>query len=428
METVVKKLEKSMVEVDATYTKEEWKEAQKKALNKLAATVQIDGFRKGHAPASIVKARIGKENLLAEAADELLQKAYQPVFADNNVAPIAQPTANVTKMTEDELEIQFTCAVMPEVELKQYKGLKATKQAVEVTDEDINERLSSYQNEFAELEVKNDGEVEKGDTANIDFEGFKDGVAFDGGKGENYPLEIGSNSFIPGFEDQLIGMKVGEEKEINVTFPEDYQVEDLKGQPVVFKVKVHEIKTKILPEIDDELAKDVNIDGVETLDQLKDHIKEELTTQKTNQAEQQFDEDVFNALVEANPVEVPDALVEQELQNMVSELNDNLARQGLSLDTYLKFTNSTVDSIKESMKSDAEQRVKFQLIIAEIVKAEKFEATDEEKENEYKTLAETYNMDVDKVKEAFKGHEDQITNQIVSQKAVDFVKENVAAE
>lgn len=426
METVVKKLEKSMVEVDATYTKEEWKDAQKKALDKLAASVQLDGFRKGHAPKSLVKARVGKQNLLAEAADEILQTAYQPVFADNNVQPIAQPTANVTKMTEDELEIQFTCPVMPEVELKQYKGLKAKKKAVRVTSKEVDERLASYQNEFAELEVKNDGTVEQGDTVNIDYEGFKDGEPFDGGKAENYPLEIGSNTFIPGFEDQLVGMKVGEEKEINVTFPDDYGVEELKGAPVVFKVKVHEIKAKILPEIDDELAKDVNIDGVETIDQLKDHIKDDLRTQKKNESEQQFDEDVFNALIEANPVEVPDALVDQELQNMIQELNNNLAGQGLNLDTYLKFTNSTIDSLKESMKGDAEKRVKFQLIIAEVVKAEKFEATEEEIEKEYKDLAETYSRDVDEIKKIFTGHEDQIKDQIVSRKAVDFVKENVA--
>jgi trigger factor len=322
--------------------------------------------------------------------------------------------------------VTFKCPVVPEVELKQYKGLEAKKKAVRVTAKEVDDRLAQYQNEFAELEVKNDGTVEKGDTATIDFDGYKDGVAFEGGHGENYPLEIGSGAFIPGFEDQLIGMKVDEEKEINVTFPEDYQAKDLAGQAVVFKVKVHEIKAKILPEIDDELAKDVNIEGVETLDQLKDNIKETLRANKKAEAEQQFDTDVFNALVEANPVDVPDAMVDQEVQNMIAEISDNLARQGLNLETYTQFTGQTVDSMKEQMRDDAKKRVEFSLVISEVAKAEKLEATDEEVEDYYKEIADQYGMEVDAVKNALAGREADVRADVVRNKAVDFVKENVA--
>ncbi|MGM9952626.1 MAG: trigger factor [Intestinibaculum porci] len=426
METTVKKLEKSMVEVKATFTAEEWKEAQKKALKKIAATAQIDGFRKGHVPANLIKAKVGKQALLSEAADEILQTSYAAIFLDNNIEPVGQPTANIDKMTEDELEITFTAPVAPEVELKQYKDLNVKKKAVRVTAKEIDERLAQYQNEFAELEVKNDGEVAEGDTANIDFEGFKDGVAFDGGKGENYPLEIGSGSFIPGFEEQLIGMKVGEEKEINVTFPEDYQVKELAGAPVVFKVKVHEIKAKILPAIDDELAKDVNIDGVETLDQLKDNIKETLRESKKQDAENQFMNDIVDALIEANPVEVPDAMVETEIQGMVSELSDNLARQGMNLDLYCQFTGQTQESLKESMKEDAEKRVKFQVIIAAVAKAENIEVSDEDYDNQIKELAEIYSRDADEIRKIFTGNEERLKADIANQKALDFVKENVA--
>lgn len=426
METTVKKLEKSMVEIKAVFDKEEWKAAQKKALNKLTKTAVVDGFRKGHVPAAIVKARVGTQGLLSEAVDEILSTSYGKVFIDNNINPVAQPEANVDVMTEDALEITFKCPVVPEVELKQYKGLEAKKKAVRVTAKEVDDRLAQYQNEFAELEVKNDGVVEQGDTATIDFDGYKDGVAFEGGHGENYPLEIGSGSFIPGFEDQLVGMKVDEEKEINVTFPEDYQAKDLAGQAVVFKVKVHEIKAKILPEIDDELAKDVNIEGVETLDQLKENIKDTLRANKKAEAEQQFDTDVFNALVEANPVEVPDAMVEQEVQNMISEVSDNLARQGLNLDTYMKFTGQTLDKMKEDMKEDAEKRVAFQLVIGEVAKAEKLEATDEEVEDYYKEIADQYGMEVDAVKKALAGREADVRADVVRNKAVDFVKENVA--
>lgn len=426
METTVKKLEKSMVEVKATFSSEEWKKAQKTALKKIAKNAQIDGFRKGHVPENLIKAKVGKQALLSEAADEILQTSYAKIFIDNNIEPVGAPTANIDKMTTDELEITFTAPVAPEVDLKQYKDLDVKKKAVRVTAKEVDDRLAQYQNEFAELEVKNDGEVEQGDTVNIDFDGYKDGVAFDGGHGENYPLEIGSGSFIPGFEDQVVGMKVGEEKELNVTFPEDYNVKELAGQPVVFKVKVHEIKTKILPEIDDELAKDVNIDGVETLDQLKDNIKDTLRESKKQEAENDFTNAIVDALIAANPIEVPDAMIDNEIEGMLAEFKDNLARQGMNLDLYTQFTGQSEDAIKATMRDDAEKRVKFQLIIAAVAKAENIEVTEEDYDKEIKDLAEMYSRDAEEIKKIFTGNEDRLKADIANQKALDFVKENVA--
>ena len=252
-----KKLENAIIEVAVAFDKEEWNESQKKALNKLARKVKIDGFRQGKAPISVVKARIGKGKILEEATDMILQANFAKVLEEAKVEPIAQPALSIDKLDEEELQVKILVPVEPEVELGEYKGLEIKKTRVTVTKKEIEEQLANYQSQFAELSVKEDGKVAKGDTAVIDFEGFIDGVAFDGGSGENYPLEIGSGAFVPGFEDQLIGMGIDKEEEITIKFPDDYGAVDLAGKEAVFKVTIHEIKEKHLPEIDDELAKDV---------------------------------------------------------------------------------------------------------------------------------------------------------------------------
>ena len=389
MKTEVKKLEKSQVEVKAVFDKEEWKAAQDKALDKVAAKAQLDGFRKGHAPKNLIKARIGAAGLQSEAVEVILSDSYSKIFLDNGITPVGQPSVDIVKMTADELELSFTAPVAPEFKLGEYKGLDVKKKRVRVTEKEINERLEKYQNEFAELVIKEgeDAVAENGDTVTIDFEGFKDGVAFEGGKGENYPLELGSNSFIPGFEDQVVGMKVGETKDINVKFPEDYQAKDLAGADATFKVTVHEIKSKVLPELDDELAKDVNIDGVEDLEALKKHIKDELKASKEAEAEETFSEEIIDKLIENTPFEVPDAMVESEVQNIISEINANLQQQGLTLELYQQMTGQTMDQLKADVRENAEKRVKYQLIIAEIVKAENIEVSEEELAEEIKNIA-----------------------------------------
>lgn len=425
METVCNKLENCMMEVKTSFTTEEWKDAQKKALNKLAKNVKIDGFRKGHVPVQMVKARIGKAAILEEATDIILQKSYAEILLDNGIQPVGQPEVKIDELTEDVLKITVTAPVAPEVKLGEYKGLDVKKGQVKVTKKEIEEELKNYQNQFAELVIKEEGTVEDGDTTVIDFDGYKDGVAFDGGKAENHELEIGSGAFIPGFEEQLIGMKVNEEKEINVTFPENYQAADLAGQEVVFKVKVHEIKSKVLPEIDDELAKDVNIDGIETLADLETYTKEQIKNRKQSEIESKFSDDIFNAVIENTPLEVPEAMIATETDYMLKEVEQNLSQQGMNLELFQQLTGKTMDDMKAEMREQAEKRVKFNLILAEIVKAENIEVSDDEIDEEIKEIATYYGREFDEVKKIFEGQLGQIKSDLSTRKAVQLIKDNV---
>ena len=420
-----KKLENAIVELTVAFDSEEWKATQEKALDKLAKNVKIDGFRPGKAPAAMVRARVSKASVLEEATDMILQTKFVEILTEANVEPVAQPALSVQKVDADELEVQILVAVKPQVELGEYKGLEVKKGRVTVTKKEIEEQLANYQTQFAELTVKEGGKVAKGDTAVIDFEGFVDGVAFEGGKGENYPLEIGSGSFIPGFEDQVIGMTVDKEQDIVVTFPEDYGAADLAGKEATFKVTVHEIKEKHLPEIDDELAKDVNIDGVETLDQLKDHIKANIKTRKESENENKFMDDLYKAIVASSKVEDSDALLEQEQGLMLQEVEQNLQRQGLNFEVYQQFTGKSKDDIKEDIKPQAEERVKLNAILAAIIEEEKLAVSDEELETELKTIAEYYQKELDEVKKIFEGNMSRIENDLLTRKAVDLVKDNL---
>ena len=420
-----KKLENAIVELTVAFDSEEWKATQEKALDKLAKNVKIDGFRPGKAPAAMVRARVSKASVLEEATDMILQTKFVEILTEANVEPVAQPALSVQKVDADELEVQILVPVKPQVELGEYKGLEVKKGRVTVTKKEIEEQLANYQTQFAELTVKEGGKVAKGDTAVIDFEGFVDGVAFEGGKGENYPLEIGSGSFIPGFEDQVIGMTVDKEQDIVVTFPEDYGAADLAGKEAIFKVTVHEIKEKHLPEIDDELAKDVNIDGVETLDQLKDHIKANIKTRKESENENKFMDDLYKAIVASSKVEDSDALLEQEQGLMLQEIEQNLQRQGLNFEVYQQFTGKSKDDIKEEIKPQAEERVKLNAILAAIIEEEKLAVSDEELETELKTIAEYYQKELDEVKKIFEGNMSRIENDLLTRKAVDLVKDNL---
>lgn len=425
METVCNKLENCMMEVKVTFTTEEWQNAQKKALEKLAKNVKIDGFRQGHVPVKMVKARIGKDAILEEATDIVLQKSYAGILLDNDIHPVGQPEVKIDELSEDILKVTVTAPVAPEVKLGEYKGLDVKKGQVKVTKKEIEAELKNYQNQFAELVIKEEGTVENGDTAVIDFEGFKDGVAFDGGQAENHELEIGSGSFIPGFEEQLIGMKIDEEKEINVTFPENYQAADLAGQAVVFKVIVHEIKSKVLPEIDDELAKDVNIDGIETLADLETYTKEQIKNRKQSEVESKFSDDIFNAVIENTPLEVPEAMIATETDQMLKEVEQNLSQQGLNMEMFQQLTGKTMDDMKAEMREQAEKRVKFNLILAEIVKAENIEVSDEEIDEEIKEIATYYGREFDEVKKLFEGQLGQIKSDLATRKAVQLIKDNV---
>ena len=425
METVCNKLEKCMMEVKVTFTTEEWKNAQEKALEKLAKNVKIDGFRQGKAPMKMVKSRVGKAAILEEATDVVLKKSYAAILLDNNIQPVGQPQVQIDELTEDVLKVTVTAPVAPEVTLGQYKGLEVKKGTVKVTKKEIEAELANYQNQFAELIIKEEGTVENGDTVVMDFEGFIDGEAFEGGKAENHSLEIGSGSFIPGFEEQVIGMKVGEEKEINVTFPEEYQSAELAGQEAVFKVKVHEINTKVLPDLDDELAKDVNIDGIETLADLETYTKEQIKNKKQTEVESKFSDDIFNAVIENTPLEVPEAMIETETQTMLREVEQNLSQQGLNMELFQQLTGKTMEDMKTEMSEQAEKRVKFNLILAEIAKAENIEISDEEVDDEIKEIATYYGREFDEVKTIFEAQMGQIKSDLATRKAVQLIKDNV---
>lgn len=424
METVCNKLEKSIVEVEVTFDAKEWKDAQTKALNKLAAKVNLPGFRKGKAPVNMIKSRIGKGAILEEATDIILNKNYASIITENNIQLVGQPQVEVTDLSEEVLKVKVLCPVMPEVKLGDYKGLEVKKTAVRVTKKEIDERIASYQNDFAELIVKEEGTVENGDTAIIDFEGFVDGVAFDGGKGENYSLEIGSGSFVPGFEDQLVGMAINETKDINITFPENYTPE-LASKDATFKVTVHEIKAKVLPEIDDELAKDVNIDGVETLEDLEKHVKEDIRTQKQNEADNKFEEELIDTLIANCEVELPDVMVENELDKMLNDMQQRLSSQGATLELYLQIMGKTAEEMRADLTEQAIKNVKYSLILTEIVKAENIEVSDEEVDAEMNEIATMYGKEVEEVKAILGSQIQYLKDDIAVKKALQLIKDNV---
>ena len=428
MRTTTKKLENAVTQIKVTFDKKEWAEAQDAALKRLATRVKLDGFRPGKAPVAMIKARLGKQAIYDEATDQILQKRYADIMKKAEVAPIAQPTLNIDSVDNDNLKITILCPVKPEVELGEYKGLEVKKGRVTVAKKDIEAQVENYRHQFAELTTKENGEVAKGDTVVMDFEGFIDGEAFEGGKAENHSLEIGSGQFIPGFEDQMIGMTCENEKDVVVTFPEDYQATELAGKEATFKVTVHEIKEKTLPEADDELAKDVNIDGVETLDQLKDHIKTQLKSQKETEVENKFFSDLTSALIECCKVEDSEALLNSELDTMLREVEMNLQQQGLSFELYEQFTGKNKDAIKADLTDQAKDRVKLNLILAAIVEAENIEVTDEERNSELETIANTYNRDLEEIKQIFAQNMYQIDADILNRKALDVVKENLKKE
>lgn len=415
--------ENSQGELKVKVAGDDWKAAQEKAFKKLAKNVEVKGFRKGQVPEAMARKVVSKQNILIDAVDEVAGKAMQDGMKEHDLWVIARPKLKVDAISEEEVELTFVMTVKPEVTLGEYKGLEVTKDEVKVEDAEVEAQLTQLQERFAELVVKEDGSVDNTNTAVIDFEGFKDGVAFEGGKGENYPLEIGSGSFIPGFEEQLIGMKAGETKDIDVTFPENYGAEDLAGAAVVFKVTVHEIKEKTLPEINDDLIKDAEIKDVETVEAFKEYTIKNLTAQKENDADRKFENDLLTKLMENSPVEIPEAMIEDETNSMVNDFAQRLAQQGFPMDQYLQMTGMNEEALREQMKPEAKSKVNVRLVLDAIANAENIEVDDKDVEVEYENIANQYGMEVDKVKEAI--NKDALVYDLRLQKAVELVKENV---
>ena len=354
-------------EVNYKVTGKEWEEAKDKAFDKLNAKHTIDGFRQGKAPRNIFEKKFPGE-IVMEAANNLIDKRYREIVMDKDLKPVVEPKVNIVKLDDNELEVNFTIISEPEVKLGKYKDLGVKKEAVKVTKEEINKKIDTLLKGYAELVVKETGKVEAGDIAVIDFEGFRDGVAFDGGKGDNYSLEIGSNTFIPGFEDGVKGMKLGESKDIKLTFPKDYGAADLAGKEVIFKVKVNEIKNKVIPELDKDFFLDLGMKDVTNKEELENKMKEEIKTDKDREAENKYIDELLSKATSNMECEVDDEIVVAEANAMYNNFMENMKMQGINEELYLQYANTTKDDVINHMKDEALKRIKNSYLLQAIIK------------------------------------------------------------
>ncbi len=375
---------------------EEWKKALEEAYLENNKKAKIDGFRPGKAPYDVFVKHYGVESLFMDAADKVLQPAYLKAITDSKLVPVVEPKVDLKGVSEKEVEFVFTIITKPELKIKKYEGLKIKKDKLEVKENEIQDEIDRLLEQYAELVIK-EGTVEDGDTVIIDYEGSVDGVPFEGGKAQNQSLVIGSKTFIPGFEEQLIGMEKESEKDINVVFPEDYHAENLKGKEAVFKVKVHEIKTKKNRELDDEFFEDLGMEGVNSVETLKDAIKEHLEAHKKTDIENKFIDDMLDAISKETEVDIPEEMVEDEINHLIKRFEDQLKYQGASLDLYYKLTNSTEEALRSQVEKEAFKNVLYRLILEELVKILKIEVSEEEAKEEIKKMALEYHATEDEI-------------------------------
>ncbi|MBC6147411.1 trigger factor [Listeria innocua] len=402
---------------------EKVKEGLDRAFVKVRKTLNVPGFRKGKVPRQIFNQRFGEEALYQDALDILLPEVYSQAIDEAGIDPVDTPQVNIESMEKGETWVLTAdVTVKPEVKLGDYKGLEVEKRETELTTEELEAELKQLQERQAELVVKEDAPAENGDTVILDFEGFKDGVAFEGGQAENHSLELGSGQFIPGFEEKLVGLKAGDEADIELTFPEEYHAEDLAGQPVVFKVKLHEVKTKEVPALDDELAKDID-EEVETLDELKEKISKRLQEAKEDSVAQAKQEEVIAKAVENAEVDIPHAMVHHEADHLMNHFAQDLQAQGLTPELYYQFTGQTEEAMHAQMEKDAEKRVKMNLVLEAIAEAENIEPTEEAIDEEISTLAEKYGMEKDAVRAAL-GDMSELKSDLKIRKAIDVLLDN----
>ena len=421
MERKLTKLEHCHVELLVTVDEPAWKAAQEKALKKLAKEVTIKGFRKGEAPIEMAKKHVNPMDQMNEAINSLLPSLYQESVEAEKIIPYAQPKVDVTKVSDTELEVKFVITTAPEVELGKYTGLKVGKGEVSVNEEDLANAIADLQGKNATLVVK-EGAAQLGDTAVIDFEGFIEGKAFDGGKAENHELVLGSNSFIPGFEAAIVGHKAGEEFDIKVKFPENY-VEELKGKDATFKIKLHEVKEKVLPELNDESVKEFEITGVETVEQLKEHLKVDLLKRKENEARNQFFGKLLEEIVKNSKIDIPEEIIESQTHHTIDDMVARMQQSGLKLEDYLKIIGQTEQQFHDQIKENAAKEAQTFFVMDAILKAEKFEVTDKELEVEYESLAKQYNMKVEDVKKALAPQLEDYKHNLAMKKVEDFLYE-----
>ena len=418
---MAKKENKNIHEIVIKIEGDDWKNALDKAFAEKQKTVKVDGFRKGKVPRNIYEKKFGKESLYYDAANAVLELAYVKAMTESKLEPVVQPVIDIKNIDESGVEFKFTITTKPEVKINKYKGLKIKPEKVEVTEEEINHELGHLLEKYTEL-VSKDGKVEDGNIAIIDFEGFKDGVAFDGGKGENYSLEIGSHTFIPGFEEQVIGMKVGEEKDLDLTFPEDYGAKDLAGAKVVFKVKVNEIKEKKVRELDEEFFEDLGMEGIDSEEKLREEIKASIQAQKEMDAENKYVDKILEEVSKNVEVDIPEAMVEEEVDRLMTRFEEQMKMQGISLELYYQFTGSTEKDLRSQMEKEAYNNVLYRLMLEEIRVIEKQEVSEKEAEEEAEKLAEKYQMKKEDFLKEFGGL-DLVKYDLEMRKVIELLKE-----
>ncbi|HBI03530.1 MAG TPA: trigger factor [Paenibacillaceae bacterium] len=425
MKATWEKLENNQGVLTIEVEEEQVENAIEMAFVKVSKKVNIPGFRKGKVPRKVFEARFGVESLYQDALDIILPEAYSQAVDETGIYPVDRPEVDIQQMEKGQpLIFKATVTVKPEVTLGDYKGLTVEEKDFSITDEKVEEELVKMQDRAAELNVIEDGELEKGDISIINFDGYVDGEAFEGGKAENYQLEIGSNTFIPGFEDQMVGMKKDEERDVNVTFPEEYHSAELAGKPAVFKVKVNEIKRKSVPALDDEFAKDVS--EFDTLDELKQDIKNKLEEQGKKDEENYQKEALIEQATKNATVELPEVMIENEISNMLQEFEQRLSMQGLNLELYYQFSGLDEEKMRDQFRSDAEMRVRTTLTIETIGKVENIEVTSEEIDQEIENLAALYNRNADEIRQIFGARDgfEGLKNDLMIRKTIDFLVEN----
>ncbi len=423
MERKVTKLEHCHTEVLVNVDKDLWKKAQQKAFNKVASNITVPGFRKGKAPANMLKGRVNQMEVFNEAINNVLQPVYEDILKNEDIQPVARPAFDVTKLSEEELEIKVTIATRPEINLGKYTGYELGKATVEVTDEEVDSAIEGLRRQYATIAPK-EGQAEKGDTVVMDFEGSVDGVPFEGGAAENHELELGSGQFIPGFEDQLIGVTAGIEVDVKVKFPENYGPDEISGKDAVFHCKIHEVKQKVLPELDEEFIKDLNIPGVKDLEQLKANRKEALLKQKENNAKQEYLNKLVDEIKKVSTFDIPEEIVKEETENRKKQLEQRLQQSGIDLEQYYVLTKTKEEDLDKQLAEEARKGLESFFVMDSVGEKEKLNITEEELEFELSKMAEQYNMTIDQIKNALGQQLGQFRHNLIMQKIENFLFEN----
>ncbi len=423
MERKVTKLEHCHTEVLVNVDKDLWKKQQQKAFNKIAASITVPGFRKGKAPANLLKGHVDQMKVFNEAINNVLQPVYEDILKNEDIQPVARPAFDITKLSEDELEVKVTIATRPEVELGKYTEYKLGKEKVDVKDEEVDASIEALRKQNATIAPK-DGQAEKGDIVVMDFEGFVEGTPFEGGKAENYELELGSGAFIPGFEDQLVGATAGIEVDVKVKFPENYGPDEISGKDATFKCTVHEVKQKVLPALDEEFIKDLNMPEVKTLDELKANRKDALQKQKEDGARQAYLNKLVDEIKKVSKFDIADEVIAEEKENRKKDMENRLKQSGIDLEQYLLLTKTSQEDFDKQMAEEARKGLESFLVMENVAIKENLAVSDEELDAELTKMGEQYKMSLDQIKQALGQQLPNFRHNMLMQKTEKFLYEN----